>query len=341
MVAGPVTKGKPTSAGRQTPPPAIDAPRAPPQIGGVQRILNQGLKQLLASEFGILVAVAVAVLLAASALVMTYQAPPPPITETKDRMPPEAMATLVAPAMAAVREGDLKQAEWLFQRQIEAVRTTQGMNSLKEADLLTAFGIGVLSFGQETEDSKLQHASLPYLRRAVPAMRAAFGDVHPEVALALHSLADAEVLLAEDNPPRSADSSLVEAHRIRVATLGRHDLETVATLAALGRLKGLPGRVNGDPARLAQAAKLMGQAIADTPRGPSAGTQSEPALRAQLARIYLANGERNRGLAEIQKARAGLPALSENQRLDVTMRLSELVSEFDLPDTANATPPRR
>lgn len=307
------------------------------------RILNQGLKLLMASELGILLVVAV--LLAAATLVVTREPPAPPpaplITETKDRMPPEAMAALVAPAMTAVRDGDLKQAEWLFQRQIEAVRTTRGPNSLREADLLTAFGIGLFTAGQETDDKTLQEASLPYIRRAVPAMRAAFGDIHPEVALALHSLADAETVLSEDNPPPSTDTALVEAHRIRVATLGRDNLETVATLAGLGRVKGLPARVNGDPDRLAQAATLLEQAIADTPRGPAAGTQSEPALRAQLARIYLANGQRSRGLAEIEKARAGLPALSENQRIEVAVQLDGLALEFDLPEAAIPTPLRR
>lgn len=292
-------------------------------------------------------AVAAPLLLAAGLLMALWllwppDAPPPEpiITETKDRLPPEAMDALVQPAMNAARAGDMAEAEFLLERQIEAARLTMGEHSLREADLLTAFGIGLFTEGQEGVDARLQRAGLPYLRRAVTAMRAAVGPVHPEVALALHSLADAESLLAADNPPETADAALAEAHRIRIATLGRHDLESVATLAALGRIKGLPARVRGDAGRLAEARACLEQAIADTPRGPAAGTQSEPALRVQLARVMLANGQRAQGLAEVRRARAGLSALSERQQFDVIVQINALGDDFKLPQPA-PIPPRR
>lgn len=318
---------------------AVDGQRLESQIGPMKFAVQPVWRALMTAGALPLLLV---ILLAAALLLLDYirpaAEPATMITETKDRLPSDAMAALVMPAMEAVCNGDLGQAEFLIERQIEAARIAHGEHSIREADILSSFGVELYAEGQSSENNIIQQASLRYLSRAIPATRAAFGARDPEVALALHSLADAEIELADQAPSAIADAALNEAYDIRVATLGRHNLESVATLAALGRLEGLPARVKGDPVRLRHAVARFERAIVDTPRGPAAGTQSEPALRAQLARIYLANGKRRLGLTQLIRAEAGLTELGKAQALDVMVQLNNVRSDFDLPEP---TPPRR
>ncbi len=279
-------------------------------------------------------------------VVLFLQRPPPPmsipmlpdIEETKDRISSDAMEALVAPAMRAVRADDRSQAEFLIERQIEAARIAHGAGSVREADILMSYGVELYSEGQLSDNRSIQQESLGYLRRAVTATRAAFGPRHPEVALALHSLADAEIDLAKANPPTTADAALIEAHAIRAAALGRHNMETIGTLVAIGALKGLPARVKANPVRLAEATAWLEKAIADAAPGRELGKFTRPALHAHLARIYLANGQRRKGLHELAQAQSGLAELDEAHAFHATMKINNVRSDFDLP---SPTPPRR
>jgi hypothetical protein len=149
--------------------------------------------------------------------------------ETKDRLSPEQMERLVAEPMAVVRERGLGAGDAAFQRLVAAEEARSGRNSIKIADLLTAYGVELYLEGIMPDEPALLQASRDRLAAAAAAHRAAFGPNHPEVALALHSMADVDLELNGGRMTPRAEAALREALRIRRASLGPEDRETLAT----------------------------------------------------------------------------------------------------------------
>jgi hypothetical protein len=156
--------------------------------------------------------------------------------ETKDRLSPERMERLVATPMAAVRERGLRAGDAAFQRLVAAEEARSGRNSVKIADLLTAYGVELYLQGILPDDRALLQASRARLAAAVAVHRAAFGPDHPEVALALTSMADVDVHLNKGRLTPRAEAALREALRIRRASLGPQHRETLATEERLAEI---------------------------------------------------------------------------------------------------------
>ena len=167
--------------------------------------------------------------------------------ETKDRLSPAAMAEMIARPIAAVRERGLAAGEAEFERLL--LRETG--NGVKIADLHTAFGVGLYEEWLITHHRPLLVAARDRMRKAVSAYRQAFGAKHPEVAVALHSFADIDVILNDERPTPEAVAAMREALTIRRDALGPHNAETKAAEAALKDL--------ADPQR------------GDAPPGPGVG----------------------------------------------------------------------
>jgi hypothetical protein len=161
--------------------------------------------------------------------------------ETKDRFPPEAMARMVAGPMSAVRKHGLARGDAAFERLVAGEKVRDGSNRVRMADLHMAYGVELYNEWTAKNDPALLKASRDRIRASIPLYRAAFGSTHPEVALALNSFADAEIALNGDKSPQ-AEAALRESLRIRRATLGASNAETLAVEA---RLEGLHGRGNG------------------------------------------------------------------------------------------------
>jgi hypothetical protein len=176
---------------------------------------------------------------------------------TQDRMPPERMQELVAAPLAYARAGNLPRA----QREFEALLERSGHEM--RADLLTAFGVTLftLDVDEEAAGIRLRRAALPYLQRAIPATAERFGNEHPEVALALNTYGDALREVSPGDPPRQVDEAYEEAHRIRVDALGPRNPETVYALLRLAQVRGLPSRVAGDSARIAEVGRMYDEVI--------------------------------------------------------------------------------
>jgi hypothetical protein len=223
------------------------------------------------------------------AAVVGQRAGTAPTKETRDRLQ-SRMTRLVAAPMAVVEREGLSAGNARFERLLAATRARHGVRSAEVADLLESFGVGLYSLGQRRGDLRLREGSLPYLEAAIPAYRAAFGDAHPEVAVALNSYADVQLALHEDNPPQSADAAYDEAYRIRLAALGPSNVETLASLRYLLRVRGLPSQLRGDRARIEALAGLFRQLIAQSPNDPRARHESAPYARMALARMYAQNG---------------------------------------------------
>lgn len=170
--------------------------------------------------------------------------------ETKDRISAEALERLVADPLAIVRQSGLASGEAKFAQLLATNEARYGKDSMQVADLLMAFGVGLhkqrhpedAEFGLDEDgfpkaDPAITKASVHYLRLAIPRYRAAFGPMHPEVALALHTFADGDLLMRNQRLSPEARSALIEALRIRRFALGPENIETLATedkLTALG-----------------------------------------------------------------------------------------------------------
>ncbi|HEY1607264.1 MAG TPA: tetratricopeptide repeat protein [Allosphingosinicella sp.] len=159
------------------------------------------------------------------------------IPETKDRLTPMAMEQMVEEPIAAVRNQGLASGQAKFEQLLVADEQRYGRDSVQVADLLTAFGVELYSLGFENDNQADSQASLNYLREAIPHYRKAFGPEHPEVAVALHSFADADINLNGGRLTPQAEGALEEALRIRRAALGPDNPETRATEARLARAR--------------------------------------------------------------------------------------------------------
>ncbi len=161
--------------------------------------------------------------------------------ETKDRLPAEAMARMVEGPISAVRARGLAEGDAAFERLVAGEKGRDVSNRVRIADLHMAYGVGLYNLWSEKDDIALLQASRDRIRASIPLYRAAFGSAHPEVALALNSFADVDIELNGDASPQ-ARAALREALRIRRATLGAENAETLATEA---RLENLDDRRSG------------------------------------------------------------------------------------------------
>lgn len=168
------------------------------------------------------IAVGLVLLIAGTLIVDGWQ------RETKDRLPLEAMAKMVEGPISAVHKRGLAKGDATFERLVAVQRSSPG----RVADLYMSYGVGLFNEWSGSDDTTLLKASRERIQASIPLYRAAFGPVHPEVALALNSFADVEIELnGLGSPP--ARIALQEALRIRRATLGATNAETLATEARL------------------------------------------------------------------------------------------------------------
>lgn len=247
----------------------------------------------------------IGVALVAGALEASSQPVPPSASqprETKDRLPLEAMEQLVAGPMDVVRGRGLAAGEAAFAQLLRDAREKEGVASLKAADLLSSFGVLLFREQAESEDSATAQASLKYLAESVGAYKAVFGPIHPEVALALNSHSDALLELAPDKRrPPEATAMLEEALKIRLATLGLQNAETVSTMVRLANDNAEWGK--GDPAHVAAAESLYRQALRGASSAPEADSvTSSISIRLKLAMLYADNGKPDEAVEETRQA---------------------------------------
>jgi hypothetical protein len=160
-----------------------------------------------------------------------------PLEETKARLSQDQMDVLVAKPMTIFESSGLAEAEKAFDQLLAKAVNKHGQKSVEQADLLTAFGVGLYVESFNSDDAAVGNASLDYLKRAIPAYKAAFGARDPEVALALNSYADAAMGIDPAGLRPDAVAALEEALAIRVETLGRDNPETRSTADKLENVR--------------------------------------------------------------------------------------------------------
>ncbi|HEV2079165.1 MAG TPA: tetratricopeptide repeat protein [Allosphingosinicella sp.] len=173
--------------------------------------------------------------------------------ETKDRLSPEALERLVEEPIAELRANGLRAGQAKFEQVRRVTEAQHGSASIRVADLLTAFGVQLYMEYVGSEDRAVLQASREYLQAAIPAYRASFGADHPEVAVALHSFADVEVVVSNNRLTPQAEAALEEALRIRRAALGPQNHETLATEERLASLRAEVGTKGLSPTSAARA----------------------------------------------------------------------------------------
>jgi tetratricopeptide (TPR) repeat protein len=250
------------------------------------------------------IACAVAVALVASGCGRdnSHAAPAKHARETKDRWSDEQIENMVAGPMAAVRNGGLAQGEAAFDSLLKQAKARSGENSAQVADLITAFGVQLFTEGKMNGDSDLKNASIAHLKTAVNVYRAAFGRMHPEVALALTTYADAALGIDEDVVPPGSEEALEEAARIRLQTLGPSNAETRATYITLAELRGRPDRIQAQEQRLGKVETEFEKLIDSAPNDPALRDTSAPMIRFVLANTYAKNGRGQQALNEANRA---------------------------------------
>ena len=182
------------------------------------------------------------------------KAPPPEHGgETKDRLSEAQRQRLTERPMDLVERGDLAAGRAQFERD-DAMLARKGERSITVGDMLTAFGVGLWREEHQAE-------AVSYFRRAVAAYRKALDPDDPELALALHTLADSIYdnprTPRADAPPPEVLEAMREALRIRRASLGPKNAETAVTYVRLGRLYGHPALTQGDTTRIEAAARQV------------------------------------------------------------------------------------
>ncbi len=220
--------------------------------------------------------------------------------ETKDRLSPEELSDLVAVPMSVVEAQGLAAGVAAFERLLSETVAAHGDGSVEVADLLTAFGVDLYVSGGETGNREIRRRSLTYLAAAIPVYRAAFGDAHPEVALALNSYANAELEIYDANPPESAEAALEEAYRIRLGVLGPTHVESLANLRSIATIRGHPSRTRGNRARIEAAGDLFRRLIELSPNDFEQGRESAPYAHAAFARMYARNGMVNEARTQLR-----------------------------------------
>jgi tetratricopeptide (TPR) repeat protein len=291
------------------------------------------------------------------------QAGPAMPRQTHDRLPSEKMAVLVAGPIRSAEEDGLPHAERAFDRLLEKARRRHGSASVREADLLMAFGVQLFVRGGELDREDMRKLSAAYLLRAVEATKRAYGPVHPETALALHSYADLLLELQQADPPDDAvaalanalpvrqvtlnvgnaeafaaiEAALAEALSIRRATLGTDNAETLAAMRALARIKAAQFRTAG---KLDEAAELFRQAIEISTRFATPEGYLKPAsLRLALVRAYVKAGRVDDALREARIAADAAREQEESEESPCSFEGPEamgIVAELEVERPAEA-----
>lgn len=154
--------------------------------------------------------------------------------ETKDRMPPAEMKLLVRKPIEMADRGDLDAARAAIDLMIAGAP-----GDVRAADLTEAFGVELILAGAHRDPDasgyqcRMIDLALDYLQRAIGSYERAFGAIHPETAVALHSYAGGMSVLVPDPLPQAGMDALKRAYRIRVATLGAKNPETIAAFKDL------------------------------------------------------------------------------------------------------------
>lgn len=210
-----------------------------------------------------------------------------------------SLETAVAGPREALDKGDLTEAERRVQRLLDGAP-----DAAERSRLATAWAIALMIHHSDKGDP------LPWLRRAAEEARLGYPGDSRLLAMALgdYGTFESERLGAATSP--EAEAALAEASAIQGRRLGAGHVEALATTVALGKLRGHPGRTEGDPARLDAASRLFERLL----------TADRPAEDGDLnhffldwTRMLIANRRPDAACAVLEK----LPSIAPHLRLSV------------------------
>ncbi|HWW12853.1 MAG TPA: hypothetical protein VN018_10060 [Brevundimonas sp.] len=199
----------------------------------------------------------------------------------------DVLERLVVGPTDTLDKGDLARAE----QQVEAM-IARAPDAAERGRIMTAWAIALMTHHSDKGDA------LPWLRRAVGEARQAYPADSRLLAMSLGDYGSFEVRERGARTSPEAEDALVEAVDIQRRILGPGHVETLSTSVSLGTLRGLPARTQGDPARIAAAARLFEPLL----------TANRPAEPGDLDQFFLdwtdmliANGQPDAACAVLQK----------------------------------------
>ena len=181
--------------------------------------------------------------------------------ETKDRLPPEKLARMVAGPAALLEQGKLVEAERAFAQLIARKRASSNGSGSVEADYHMAWALALFEASLEDGWSATDEAAVRHLRISASLYERNFGKNHPETALALATLADAMDQRLAPNSLAERTELFRRVAAIREETLGPHNIETVASWRSYLRLLVHPEQQ--DRADFEQALEIANRLISD------------------------------------------------------------------------------
>ena len=215
------------------------------------------------------------------------------------------MEALVARPMGLAREGDWPASQESLELLLQERREKYGAASIEVADTLVAFMI--LNFNEKREVK-----ALAYAPRAIDIVRQAWGSDHIEYALLLNDVVMMDYVHNKDAVGPESEAALLEAYRIRSASLGPAHYETISTLIYLGEIQGLRSRTGGELARALPAISTLRVAISTVEALPAGESDVNLWGRTVLAKTFARNG----ALPEALQAFTRMLEMAKTQKAD-------------------------
>lgn len=240
-----------------------------------------------------------------AAVAVVTDAAPSAGAETKDRISAEELAGLVVKPSAQLEAGDIEGARASLAKLIDRSRRPNNRDTLRTADLYMAFGLAAYSLANESREPQMIEASIDAFEKAASSYEAVYGPLHPEVSLAMTTLADGlNSLVGEESIPRQI-GLVRKVLAVRRARLGATHIETLASMGDLGKL--IVDDPNSSTAQLDEAVLLMADAInLATLKLPENGDASPAFFGLVAARAETRLGHSDRASANIDLALAAI-----------------------------------
>jgi hypothetical protein len=247
---------------------------------------------------------------------------------TKDRLTDDDRRALVSGPLAAFLDGRVDQAQADFETLLASRAGGDHAHAVALADTLSSMGVELYTAAPDDE-ADLKTRAMDYMRRAIPATIAAFGERDPEAALAMSDYVVAETNEHPKDPPADVDAYAQQAYAIRLAALGPRNDETIDALEAWAKIEGLASRTHGDRALGDAAAHRLEQAI-DLRRAINTyGAAYEAESYIAVATIYAANHDLEQAKERFAKAEAVERDGDPSARTGYLVKVMDFVGALD------------
>jgi tetratricopeptide (TPR) repeat protein len=245
--------------------------------------------------------------------------------ETKDRVDMARLREAISPAPDLIAQGKITEAEAAFAKILDRRMALSGDDTVLKLDLTTAYAVE-LCMGPKSE------AATPYLRQAVRLSIKAFGEMHPETALAYTDLGDCLGKTGETAQSLERYNAYRAAFAIRRLTLGEHNIETEAAARNLAEFALGQDNLNGSDENRRDGLALFDRAISGFEKlGPSGLPDLVQTLESR-AKFLVGLGRLKEAGADLDRATKLQPELSLFDIVTISATCEQLIEAWRAKD---------